>query len=389
MPDSGSQRTGDVPSAMPYLPQLDGVRALAILIVFAAHCGYSHVVPGGFGVTVFFFLSGYLITTLLRIERGRTGTVSLAAFYLRRSLRILPPLYLTLAATGALYAAGLLDWMRVEPVAVLGQVLFLTNYPGLFGTEAVLPVPLWSLAIEEHFYLVFPLAYFLWLGRLQPRRAALACLGICAAVLAIRCVNVWRLPDYSLNYSWTHTRIDAILFGCCLGLWNNPVIPADRAWRPTLWPVAASLAVILLTLAVRDPAFRETLRYTLQSAALFVPFAYLLHGEGWAVRWLSARPMRQLGLWSYSFYLAHMAVVALVLHLAPGLHGLTLMLAAFPLTLLWCWGMYGLVERPCARLRRRLLADRPPEPVLGTVGRSHDLVQSTTRPPLPSGRGLG
>ena len=389
MPDSGSQRTGDVPSAMPYLPQLDGVRALAILIVFAAHCGYSHVVPGGFGVTVFFFLSGYLITTLLRIERGRTGTVSLAAFYLRRSLRILPPLYLTLAATGALYAAGLLDWMRVEPAAVLGQVLFLTNYPGLFGTEAVLPVPLWSLVIEEHFYLVFPLAYLLWLGRLQPRRAALACLGICAAVLMIRCVNVWRLPDYSLNYSWTHTRIDAILFGCCLGLWNNPVIPADRAWRPTLWPVAASLAVILLTLAVRDPAFRETLRYTLQSAALFVPFAYLLHGEGWAVRWLSARPMRQLGLWSYSFYLAHMAVVALVLHLAPGLDGLTLMLAAFPLTLLWCWGMYGLVERPCARLRRRVLADHPPEPVLGTVGRSHDPMRSATQPPLPSGRGLG
>jgi peptidoglycan/LPS O-acetylase OafA/YrhL len=389
MPDSGSQRTGDVPSAMPYLPQLDGVRALAILIVFAAHCGYSHVVPGGFGVTVFFFLSGYLITTLLRIERGRTGTVSLAAFYLRRSLRILPPLYLTLAATGALYAAGLLDWMRVEPAAVLGQVLFLTNYPGLFGTEAVLPVPLWSLVIEEHFYLVFPLAYLLWLGRLQPRRAALACLGICAAVLMIRCVNVWRLPDYSLNYSWTHTRIDAILFGCCLGLWNNPVIPADRAWRPTLWPVAASLAVILLTLAVRDPVFRETLRYTLQSAALFVPFAYLLHGEGRAVRWLSARPMRQLGLWSYSFYLAHMAVVALVLHLAPGLDGLTLMLAAFPLTLLWCWGMYGLVERPCARLRRRVLADHPPEPVLGTVGRSHDPMRSATQPPLPSGRGLG
>ncbi|KST58010.1 acyltransferase [Methylobacterium sp. GXS13] len=369
MPDSGPQRTGDMPSTMPYLPQLDGVRALAILIVFAAHCGYSHVVPGGFGVTVFFFLSGYLITTLLRIERGRTGTVSLSAFYLRRSLRILPPLYLTLAAAGALYAAGLLDWMRVEPAAVLGQVLFLTNYPGLFGTEAVLPVPLWSLAIEEHFYLVFPLAYLLWLGRLQPRRAALACLGICAAVLAIRCVNVWRLPDYSLNYSWTHTRIDAILFGCCLGLWNNPVIPADRAWRPRPWHVAASLGVILLTLALRDPAFRETLRYTLQSAALFVPFAYLLHGEGRAVRWLSARPMRQLGLWSYSFYLAHMAVVALVLHLAPGLHGIPLMLVAFPVTLLWCWGMFTWVERPCARLRRRLLADRPPEPTLSEGGR--------------------
>ncbi|KAA0123252.1 acyltransferase [Methylobacterium sp. P1-11] len=365
MPDSGFL----VPKTMPYLPQLDGVRAVAILIVFAAHCGYSRLVPGGFGVTVFFFLSGYLITTLLRIERGQTGTVSLSAFYLRRSLRILPPMYLALVASGALNAAGLLDWMPVEPAAILGQATFLTNYPGLFGTEAVLPVPLWSLAIEEHFYLVFPLAFVLWLGRLRPRRAALACLGLCAVVLAIRCVNVWRLPDYSLNYSWTHTRIDAILFGCCLGLWNNPVIPADRAWRPTLWHVAASLAVILGTLAIRDPAFRESLRYTLQSAALFVPFAYLLHGEGPAVRLLASRPMRQLGLWSYSFYLAHMTVVALVLHLRPGLHGVGLMLAAFPVTLLWCWGMYGLVERPCTRLRRRLLADRPQEPSLAEGGR--------------------
>ncbi|QGY02200.1 acyltransferase [Methylobacterium mesophilicum SR1.6/6] len=365
MPDPEDPR----PSAMPYLPQLDGVRALAILIVFAAHCGYSHVVPGGFGVTVFFFLSGYLITTLLRIERARAGGVSLPAFYLRRTLRILPPMYLTLLVSGLLYAAGLLDWMEVAPAAVLGQATFLTNYPGLFGTEAVLPVPLWSLAIEEHFYLVFPLAYVLWLGRLRPRRAALACLGVCAAVLAIRCLNVWRLPDYSLNYSWTHTRIDAILFGCCLGLWNNPVIPADRAWRPRAWHVALSLAVILGTLAVRDPAFRESMRYTLQSAALFMPFAYLLHGEGPAVRLLASRPMRQLGLWSYSFYLAHMTVVALVLHLSPGLHGLPLMLAAFPVTLLWCWAMYGLVERPCARLRRRLLADRPPEPVLADGAR--------------------
>ena len=365
MPDPGDPR----PAAMPYLPQLDGVRALAILIVFAAHCGYSHVVPGGFGVTVFFFLSGYLITTLLRIERARVGAVSLPAFYLRRTLRILPPMYLTLLASGALYAAGLLDWMTVEPAAVLGQATFLTNYPGLFGTEAVLPVPLWSLAIEEHFYLVFPLAYVVWLGRLRPRRAALACLGICAAVLALRGLNVWRLPDPGLNYSWTHTRIDAILFGCCLGLWNNPVIPADRAWRPRPWHVAASLGVILLTLAVRDPAFRETLRYTLQSAALFVPFAYLLHEDGWGVRWLASRPMRQLGLWSYSFYLAHMTVVALVRHLDPGLTGVGLMLAAFPVTLLWCWGMYGLVERPCARLRRRLLADRPPEPALAEGGR--------------------
>lgn len=365
MPDTAAE----IPKRMPYLPQLDGVRAVAILIVFVAHCGYGHVVPGGFGVTVFFFLSGYLITTLLRIERAAAGSVSLGAFYLRRALRILPPMYLTLAVTGGLYAAGLLDWMPVEPAAILGQATFLTNYPGLFGTEAVLPVPLWSLAIEEHFYLIFPLAFILWLGAMSPRRAALACLALCLAVLAIRCLNVWRLADYSLNYSWTHTRIDAILFGCCLGLWNNPIVPGDRAWRPKAWHVGLSLAAILGTLAVREPAFRESLRYSLQSAALFAPFAYLLHGDGVAVRWLASWPMRRLGLYSYSFYLAHMAVVALALHLDPSLHGPALMLAALLPTLAWCWAMYALVERPCARLRRRWLADRPPEPALAAGAR--------------------
>ncbi|WP_238184990.1 acyltransferase family protein, partial [Methylobacterium trifolii] len=302
---------------MPYLAQLDGVRAVAILIVFVAHAGYGHVVPGGFGVTVFFFLSGYLITTLLRIEQGATGGVSLRDFYLRRALRILPPMYLTLALSGALYALGLLDWMRVEPAAVLGQATFLTNYPGLFGTEAVLPVPLWSLAIEEHFYLAFPLAFILWLGRRTPRRAAALCLAVCLLVLGIRCLNVWRLSDYSLNYSWTHTRLDAILFGCCLGLWNNPVIAGDRAWRPKAWHVGAALAVILGTLLVRDPVFRETLRYTLQSAALIVPFCALLHGRGPLVRLLGSWPMRRLGLYSYTFYLGHYTLIALVQHLWP------------------------------------------------------------------------
>ncbi|WP_375466341.1 acyltransferase family protein [uncultured Methylobacterium sp.] len=356
---------------MPYLPQLDGVRALAILIVYVAHCGLSRVVPGGFGVTVFFFLSGYLITTLLRIERAATGGVALRAFYLRRALRILPPMYLTLALSGLLYGLGLLDWMEVDAAAVLGQATFLTNYPGLFGTERVLPVPLWSLAIEEHFYLVFPVAFALWLGRRSPARAALACLAVCAVVLGIRGLNAWRLADDSLNYSWTHTRLDAILFGCCLGLWNNPVVPGDRAWRPKAWHVAASGLVILETLAVRDPVFRETLRYTLQSAALFVPFAALLHGRGRLVRWLGAPPLRRLGLWSYAFYLAHPTVIALIQHLRPEAGPAFLIAAGLPPTLGFCAAMHALVERPCARLRRRWLdaPERPPEPRVAEGGR--------------------
>src|SRR5277367_1367766 len=92
-----------------YAPVLDGIRAVAFGLVFVAHVGFDRIVPGGFGVTVFFFLSGYLITTLLRLEAERTGTVSLRGFYIRRAFRILPPLYITIAFTLFLGAVHFLD----------------------------------------------------------------------------------------------------------------------------------------------------------------------------------------------------------------------------------------------------------------------------------------
>src|SRR5689334_10066848 len=79
-----------------YIPSLDGIRAAAVGLVFLAHAGLNERVPGNFGVTVFFFLSGFLITTLLRMEFDKTGRISLKAFYPRRTLRILPPMYLVL-----------------------------------------------------------------------------------------------------------------------------------------------------------------------------------------------------------------------------------------------------------------------------------------------------
>ncbi len=351
---------------MPYLPQLDGLRAVAVLIVFVAHAGYNQSVPGGFGVTIFFFLSGYLITTLLRIEHKATGSISLRGFYLRRCLRIMPPMYLTLAFSGLLYASGWLDWPPVDFAAVLGQLTYLTNYPDLLGTEQVLPVPLWSLAIEEHFYLVFPLAFLFWLGRLEPKHAAIACLVICFGVLALRVFNVWRLEDYSLNYSWTHTRLDALLFGCCLGVWNNPVLSEDHAWRPRLGHIAIAGAVILGSLAIRNEAFRQTLRYTLQSAALFVVFSAVIQNRGVVAKLLSSKVMRQIGLYSYTFYLVHYTFIVLIQHLQPGISRPLLIASAFPPTLAYCWVMYGLVERPCARLRRRLVdgGGQPLEPTL-------------------------
>src|SRR3954465_16006288 len=88
-------RLSDTKVAMPHVPQLDGIRAIAVMLVFLAHGGYGNLVPGGFGGTIFFFLCGYLITSVLRSEDGLTGSVSLKHFYLRRTLRIIPPLFIT------------------------------------------------------------------------------------------------------------------------------------------------------------------------------------------------------------------------------------------------------------------------------------------------------
>src|SRR5687768_16024360 len=92
---------------MPVVPELEGIRAIAVAIVFVSHVGFGHIVPGGLGVTIFFFLSGYLITSLLRSEAAACGRIDLWRFYVRRTLRIMPPLYITLLFSGLLVAIGL------------------------------------------------------------------------------------------------------------------------------------------------------------------------------------------------------------------------------------------------------------------------------------------
>ena len=115
-------------SHAPFLiPSLDGLRAVAILIVFLSHAGLSHIVPGLFGVTVFFFLSGYLITTLMRMECERTGGVNLRDFNLRRALRIFPPFYLVLAVITLLAASGAVEG-GFSWAAMAAQAGFSSNF---------------------------------------------------------------------------------------------------------------------------------------------------------------------------------------------------------------------------------------------------------------------
>lgn len=344
-----------------YIPSLDGIRALAVLLVFCAHAGLNERVPGNFGVTVFFFLSGYLITTLMRIEFGRTGTVSLKAFYLRRALRIFPPMYIVLAGASLLTLGGLLEG-SVRLDAVVPQALHLSNYyiilNGWWDGRAPGTWILWSLAVEEHFYLAFPLLYLVLLRFVRGRaRQALILFGLCGIVLAWRMALVLLLhAEKDRTYVATDTRVDSILFGCALAVFGNPVLDStrisDRTWKYVLLPLGA--AGLLVSFVVRDAWFQETARYSLQGISLLPLFVTAIRFPSWAMfRVLNVGPIKFVGVLSYSIYLLHPTVLFGTEQwtswhpVAKGLFGLSL-------TLVLAFCIYRFVELPCARLRKRL-----------------------------------
>jgi peptidoglycan/LPS O-acetylase OafA/YrhL len=350
------------------IPSLDGIRALAFSIVFLAHAGLGRLIPGGFGVTIFFFLSGYLITTLLRKEFGQTGRIHLRQFYLRRVLRIFPPFYITLTILVIVTLLGLLPGeLAVGPIAA--QAAFMTNYYPIFVDPAP-KIPagsevFWSLAVEEHFYVIFPFLAIFLLARLTGRARA-AILGVaCLGFLAWRCILVFYFHEGEFRtYPASDTRMDSILFGCILALWGNPAIdpPLRLTPRSKLAIYGASLGLIGFCLGYRDPRFRETFRYTLQGIAL-IPMFYFAVAEPdrpW-FRWLNWRWIRFFGILSYSLYLIHFSALKMVPYLLPGLNQPIQATLSLALSLSYSLGLYYSVERPLARLRKRLHSDpRPP-----------------------------
>ena len=219
---------------MPYLPGLDGLRALAVVAVLLYHAGLPWI-PGGFlGVEVFFVLSGYLITALLLTEWRRLGRVDLKAFWWRRARRLLPALYLVLIATLAyavVFLPGEVAGLRGDVLAALGYV---TNWYLVFGHESYFEAVgrpsllkhLWSLAVEEQFYLFWPLVF--WLGvsfgatRWRTRRLLFVALAGAAAA-ALLMANLYRPEvDPSRLYFGTDTRVTGLLVGAALAFVWTP-----------------------------------------------------------------------------------------------------------------------------------------------------------------------
>jgi peptidoglycan/LPS O-acetylase OafA/YrhL len=288
---------------MTRLSSLDGLRAVAVIIVMLSHAGLGNVIPGGFGVTMFFFLSGYLITTLMVKEWEKEKRLDLSAFYLRRAVRILPPMFIAILAAVALSGAGLGRDINYE--GLIWDFLFLSNYAPIFDAGSNIPIPLWSLAIEEHFYLLFPLLFYLICKRRRPAAVAVICAMLCIVVLLVRINHVASSgPIYEIYY-WSHTRIDSILFGCILATWNNPVLKGRTYLGFGNGWAALGVSLILLTLVVRNPEFRETWRYTLQGIGLFLIFNYALRTTSFVAKILSIKILRVVADLSYFLYLIH------------------------------------------------------------------------------------
>jgi peptidoglycan/LPS O-acetylase OafA/YrhL len=201
------------PQGLDNIPGLDGVRAISILIVMLSHSGLENVFPGVFGVTIFFFLSGFLITNLLLDEYSRSGTIHIGNFYVRRFLRLYPTLVAYVASVVVVLA---LVGKSVDGIGIAGALFYFANYLYAFASPHLddIGVHLWSLSIEEHFYLFFPPLLLLLLNRrLEPVTTMLA---LCVLALAIRCIlGLVTERDFFLQYSTaaTEARFDSILFG--------------------------------------------------------------------------------------------------------------------------------------------------------------------------------
>jgi peptidoglycan/LPS O-acetylase OafA/YrhL len=353
-----------------YIPALDGLRAVAFILVFLGHAGFERYVPGGFGVTVFFFLSGYLITTLLRIESGKTGTISLKNFYIRRCRRILPPMYITL---GLAYALGYLGFLATQGTlrGAFAAVFYYANYLDLLSNKTYLPSGMglvWSLMIEEHFYLLFPLTYFIFLRKRWDRqRQTYILLILCGIALFWRCLlvtifHVPILPGSAGSSGWTYiatdARFDAILWGCILAIASNPWLH-DAGNEPMLERhkgvlALSGLALIFFTLVWRNGFFRETVRYSLQSAALYPVFFYCIAARSsWVARLLDLKALREIGNLSYAMYLIHYLLLQSIgryVHLGRFAVGVI----AFGLSLGYAMLMRTLVEDPIRKMVRRV-----------------------------------
>lgn len=365
-------------TALGYQPALDGLRGIAVVAVLLYHGGVSWAAGGFLGVDLFFVLSGFLITWLLLTERETTGRISVRAFYGRRARRLFPALALVLIAVAA-YALAIAERSQLDQLQgdLLGALGYVTNWRligqdrGYFDTFSA-PSPLqhtWSVAVEEQWYLVWPLV----MVALLTVQARLRTRWVLGAATAVLCAASWILTmslagpgiDPSRIYFGTDTRAHQLLLGALLAIVRQPkgteLAPRWRA-PAAVAGTAGSAWLLWLAVTVDDTAgwlFDGGLGLVAVASCAVVLAA--IQPAGRLVQALSFRPLRAIGTVSYGLYLWHYPVFVLMSASRTGLQGTSLLVARLATTAAVSLVSYRLVERP---IRDRTVQLRRPATAL-------------------------
>ena len=340
---------------LPYLPGLDGLRALAVIAVVLFHAGQAWL-PGGFlGVEVFFVISGYIITSGLLAEWRQTGEIAVAPFWVRRARRLLPALFamlLSLLIGAALFSPGELGRLRSDSLAAFAYV---TNWSLIFGHQDYfesfgrppLLQHLWSLAVEEQFYILWPLTFGLLVRFLKPRLTGLLLVAGAAASAGLMAALYQDVYDASRIYYGTDTRASGLLLGAALAILIRP--GAQYGLRTRLAMNCAGvagisgLAVISLRLGQFDPMLYKG-GFLITGLATAATIAAVVRPESLVSRLVGLPPLRWIGLRSYGIYLWHWPLLLLT---QPEGEATWLALSArLALVLLVSEASYRLIETP-------------------------------------------
>jgi len=355
---------------------LDGLRGIAVLLVVVSHLNLliprqditrvglvDGFIEGGYlGVDLFFVLSGFLITALLLGEERGRSKVRFGAFYARRAIRLLPALYLMLLCHAAYTLLTELDWSQ-EVASIQAAVLYYSNWQVVndLGSVATGTNHLWSLAVEEQFYLVWPAVLVGFFGLRQKAVTVTVVLGLAITAVAVHRAILWDdgAPWLEL-FVRTDTRADSLLVGALLAsLWVRQRTPT-RGVDALAW---AALGGGLVYVALVEPSsgFSFAGGGTLFAVLVAVVLLAVVNGTWGPARWLAVPPLRAVGRVSYGLYLWHFPVFHAVARYGDELPELVRVAVGVLVASAATVASWHLLERPMQGLRVRF-GQRGPQP---------------------------